>query len=59
MSQEFESQVTANIKGADIFAIQLNESTGITGKALLLAFSKFVCDGDITEQLYFANHSRK
>jgi hypothetical protein len=33
MSQDAESQVTANIKEANFFAIQLDESTDITGKA--------------------------
>jgi hypothetical protein len=50
MFHDDESQVTANIKDAVFFAIQLNESTDITGKAQLLALRKFVCNGDITEQ---------
>jgi hypothetical protein len=45
--------VIANVKEVYIFAIQLNESTNITGKAELLAFSKFVCNGDITEKFLF------
>jgi hypothetical protein len=48
MSQDIKSQVVASIKEANFFAIQLDESTEITGKAQLLTFSKFVCDGDIT-----------
>jgi hypothetical protein len=35
------------------FAIQLNESTDITGKAQILEFNRSVCNGDITEQLLF------
>jgi hypothetical protein len=42
--------VTANIGEADFFAIQLNNSTDITGEEQLLPFSKFVCNGDIIEQ---------
>jgi hypothetical protein len=33
MSQGDESQVIANIKEPDLFAIQLDESTDITGKS--------------------------
>jgi hypothetical protein len=53
MSQYAVSQVIANIKEADFFPIQLDKSTDITGKAKLLAFSMFVCNGDITEQFLF------
>jgi hypothetical protein len=53
MSQGAESQVTANIKKDDFFAIQLDELTDITGKAQLIAFSEFVCNGDITESFLF------
>jgi hypothetical protein len=50
MSEDVKSQVIANNKDAKLFAIQLDESTDITGKAQLLALRKFVCNGDITEQ---------
>ena len=53
MSQDIESQVIASIKEAKSFAIQLDESTDITGKAQLLAFIRFVCNEDITEQFLF------
>ena len=53
MSQDIESQVIANIKEAKSFAIQLDESNDITGKAQLLAFIRFVCNEDITEQFLF------
>jgi hypothetical protein len=46
MSQDVDSQVIANIKEADFFTIWLDKSTDITGKAQLLAFSRFVCNGD-------------
>jgi hypothetical protein len=39
----------ANIKEDDDIAIQFDEATDITGKAQLIAFSKFVFNGDITE----------
>jgi hypothetical protein len=43
MSQDAESQAIADMKKHFFFAIQLDESTDITGRAQLLAFSKFVC----------------
>jgi hypothetical protein len=53
MSQDIESHVIVDSKEADYFAFQLDESTDITGKAHLLAFSRFVCNGDIIEQFLF------
>jgi hypothetical protein len=44
--QDVDSQVIANIKETKIFTIPLDESTDITGKVQLLAFSRFVCNGD-------------
>jgi hypothetical protein len=52
--------VIVNINEADFFfAIQLDESTDITGKAQLLAFSRFVSNGDIIEQFLFKSDSQK
>ncbi|XP_042234779.1 zinc finger BED domain-containing protein 5-like [Homarus americanus] len=53
MSQDVESQVIASIKEAKCFAIKLDESTDITGKAQLLTFIRFVCNEEITEQFLF------
>jgi hypothetical protein len=53
ISQHTESQVIASIKEASFSAIQLDKSTDITGKVQLLAFSRFICNGDITEQFLF------
>jgi hypothetical protein len=53
MSQDVQSQVIVNIKESNFFAIQLDESTDITEKAQLVAFSRFVCNGDIIEQFLF------
>jgi hypothetical protein len=53
ISQDIESQVIANIKESGLFAIQLDESTHITGRAKLLAFSRFVFNGDIFEKFLF------
>jgi hypothetical protein len=53
MSEDIESHVIADIKEADYLAFQLDESTDITGKAQLLAFSRFACNGDIIEQFSF------
>jgi hypothetical protein len=41
------------LKKTIFFAIQLDESTDITGKTQLLAFSKFVHNADIIEQFLF------
>jgi hypothetical protein len=54
MSQEVESQVIGSIKETFFFfAIQLDDSTDVTVKAQLLAFSMYVCNGDISEQFLF------
>jgi hypothetical protein len=53
MIQDAELQVITHIKEADFFAIQLDESTDITGKAQLIAFSRTDCNGAITEQFLF------
>jgi hypothetical protein len=52
-SQDVATQVIVNIKDADLFSIQLEKSTDITGKAQLLTFSRFVFNGSITGQLLF------
>jgi hypothetical protein len=46
---DFQSQVIANIKEAGFSAIKLDVSADTTGEAQLVAFSRFVCNGDITE----------
>jgi hypothetical protein len=53
------SQVIATIKEPNFFAIQFEESTDITGKAQFLAFSKSVCNGDITARFLFCKTLRK
>ncbi|XP_063785805.1 zinc finger BED domain-containing protein 5-like [Pseudophryne corroboree] len=53
MSEDVESQVITKIKEANVFAFQLDESTDITGKAQLLAFSRFVCNEEFIEQFLF------
>jgi hypothetical protein len=50
LSQGVESEAIANIKEASFFAIKLDESNDITGKAQLLAFSRFLCNGNVIEQ---------
>jgi hypothetical protein len=47
MYQDVESQKIANFKEDDVFAIQFDEATDITGRAQLIAFSRFVFNGDI------------
>jgi hypothetical protein len=58
MSEDAELEVIANIKEADIFAIHLDESNDITGKAQLLEFSAFVMKTSLNS-FYSANHSQK
>jgi hypothetical protein len=53
VSKDVESQLIANIKEASFFTIHLDESFDITGKAQPLAFSRYVCNKDITEQFLF------
>jgi hypothetical protein len=42
-----------NVKEVNFLAIQLDETTDITDKVQLIAFSRFVCNADITEQFMF------
>ena len=51
MSEDIEGAVIQNIKTADKFALQLDESTDISGHAQLLANVRFV-DGDIIRENY-------
>jgi hypothetical protein len=59
MSQHVESRVIAKIKEADFVAIQLDESSDITGKTQLLAFSTFFVTETSLNNFYFENHSQK
>jgi hypothetical protein len=53
MSQDIETEVIADIKEVNYFAIQLDETTDITDKVQFLVFSRFVGNGYITEQFLF------
>jgi hypothetical protein len=52
MSNDIESIVTEKLKKQSYFALQVDESTDISGKAQLLAFIRFVDEGDITENIF-------
>jgi hypothetical protein len=53
MCQGYESHVIDIIKEPDVFAIQLDKASDISGNAQFLALNRFVCNGDITEQFLF------
>ena len=49
MSEDIEANVIEKLKGSQ-FALQVDESTDISGKAHLLSFIRLVVDGMIIEQ---------
>ena len=53
MPQDVESRVITSIEEAESFAIQLDESTDITGKAQIFILIRFVHEEDLTEQFIF------
>jgi hypothetical protein len=59
MSQDAESQVTANIRERDVFTIRLDQSINITERAQLLAFSRFFGMDISLNNFRFAKHSQK
>ncbi len=52
MSKDIEENVEEKLKNGGFFALQVDESTDISGKAQLLAFVRFVNDEDITENFF-------
>ena len=52
MSADIENTVTTSVKKSKIFAMQVDESTDIGGKAQLLAFIRYVNSEKITEQFF-------
>lgn len=53
MSKDVETQVNEKLKAADFFALQVDESTDITGKPQVLTFVRFICESDLIEQFLF------
>ena len=49
MSLDIEEQVCQTLQHLSMFALQVDESTDISGKAQLLAFVRMVREGDIAE----------
>ncbi|KAG8136435.1 hypothetical protein E2320_005015 [Naja naja] len=51
MAEDIENQVTKMVKNAPFYSIQLDESTDISNKALLLCFVKIECEGELQKEL--------
>jgi hypothetical protein len=51
MAEDTESQVIEMVKNSTFYSIQLDESTDITNKAVLLCFVRFECQGELKEEL--------
>lgn len=49
MSTNIESNVLSKIKNRGLFALQVDESTDVSGKAQLLGFGRFIDNGAFVE----------
>ena len=54
-----EDTVINAVKESKIFAMQVDESTDISGKAQLLAFIRYIIDEKITEQFFAVKSLKK
>ena len=52
MGMYLKSEVYSRLQQVDFFCLQLDESTDVAGLAVLLAFVRYVYDGDIQEDLF-------
>jgi hypothetical protein len=52
ISEDIEEQVIEVIKSGELFALQVDESTDISGKAQLMAFIRFIVNSKIVSQLF-------
>ncbi|XP_025417673.1 protein ZBED8-like [Sipha flava] len=52
MSEDIEQQVLNTLRNSLMFALQVDESTDISGKAQLLVFVRMVVDDDIIENFF-------
>jgi len=53
MSKDVEFHVNEKLKAAELFALQLDESTDVTGKPQVMTFVRFICDNELIEQFLF------
>ena len=53
MSADIENTVVTSVKKSKTFAVQVDESTDIGGKAQRQAFIRYVNNEKITEQFFF------
>jgi hypothetical protein len=51
MAEDTENQVIEMVKNSTFYSIQLDESTDITNKAVLLCFVRFECQEELKEEL--------
>lgn len=51
MAEDIENQIIKMVKNSSFYSIQLDESTDITNKALLLCFVRVECEGELHEEL--------
>lgn len=53
MSKDVEFHVNEKLKAAELFALQLDEPTDVTGKPQVMTFVRFICDNKLIEQFLF------
>ena len=53
MSNDVEQQLTKRLCSCDYFALQLDESTDVASRAILLVYVRQVQNGDFEEQFLF------
>ena len=53
MGMYIKSEVCSRLQQVDFFCLQLDEWTDVAGLAVLLAFVRYVYDGEIQEDLFF------
>ena len=51
MAEDIENQVIKMVKNSPFYSIQLDESTDVSNKALLLCFVRVECEGELQEEL--------
>ena len=52
MSTDIQDPVVSSVKQSKMFAMQVDKSTNISGKAQLIAFLRLVSDGKISDQFF-------
>ena len=51
MAEDIENQVIIRVKNSPFYSIQLDESTHVSNKALLLSFVRVECELELQEEL--------